>query len=338
MALEFECPTCQGVLQVGEDMAGRVIRCGGCLSTLRVPQVSAATQIPPTLPEESLPPLHSRRTESTVTEPLPALPATPAQPSGRREWELINTDDVSQRDVSQRDDQESAPRDDRFRRFRHEPSTAPANSRGIFFWLVVIGFILSILVIGCCGGILFLLPDADWQWHESKVGGFKVKLPGPPQANVEDAVGIRLDKGTYAEGTVYLKRAETFMVIYRDIPSTAERRQRNKTDDDELAETIDRLLKATADGKQPRRKPVTVNGFPGYDLSYQGRSGWYTARVVVADTRRYIVLAVGPRANSSHAREFINSFAITDPRLVAEGQRRQNQAPPDTDENNANRE
>lgn len=336
--MEFECPTCHGVLQVDDEMAGRVIRCGGCLSTLRVPAVSVDTQIPAIPAEDSPPRPRTQRPEWTAAESpatareKPSERPPPEIPTRRRAEQTPDFDEPFPRA-----DQEFPPRDDPFRRWRNEPPTTATNGRGIFFWLVVLGFILSILVIGCCGGILFLLPDADWQWHESRVGGFKVKLPGPPQANVEDAVGIRLDKGTYAEGAVYLKRAETFMVIYRDIPSTNERRQRNKTDEDELAETIDRLLKATADGKQPRRKPITVNGFPGYDLSYQGRSGWYTARVVVADTRRYIVLAVGPRPNSSHAREFINSFAITDPQLVAEGQRRQNQAPPDTDDNNPNR-
>ena len=38
MAIEFVCPTCTGTLQVADEAAGRVIRCGGCQTMLRVPE------------------------------------------------------------------------------------------------------------------------------------------------------------------------------------------------------------------------------------------------------------------------------------------------------------
>jgi hypothetical protein len=45
MAIEFVCPSCQGTLSMGDDAAGRVVRCGSCMATLRVP-------VPPALERE----------------------------------------------------------------------------------------------------------------------------------------------------------------------------------------------------------------------------------------------------------------------------------------------
>ena len=40
MAIEFTCPACGGALRVRDAAAGRVVRCGGCLTTLRAPDAS----------------------------------------------------------------------------------------------------------------------------------------------------------------------------------------------------------------------------------------------------------------------------------------------------------
>lgn len=44
MAIEFMCPSCQGMLAMPDEAAGRLVRCGNCLATLRVPDA------PPTAP------------------------------------------------------------------------------------------------------------------------------------------------------------------------------------------------------------------------------------------------------------------------------------------------
>jgi hypothetical protein len=49
MAIEFVCPACQGTLRVGDESAGQVVRCGSCMSTLRVPN-GALEAPPPTAP------------------------------------------------------------------------------------------------------------------------------------------------------------------------------------------------------------------------------------------------------------------------------------------------
>src|SRR5947209_20377333 len=38
MAIEFDCPTCGSTLRVEDHAAGQMIRCGGCMATLRVPE------------------------------------------------------------------------------------------------------------------------------------------------------------------------------------------------------------------------------------------------------------------------------------------------------------
>ena len=50
MAIEFVCPACQGILSVADDAVGRVVRCGSCLTTLRVPAPSAESSPPPEAP------------------------------------------------------------------------------------------------------------------------------------------------------------------------------------------------------------------------------------------------------------------------------------------------
>ena len=44
MAIEFVCPTCNGTLRVGDETAGRVVRCGACRTMLRVPGLARRTR------------------------------------------------------------------------------------------------------------------------------------------------------------------------------------------------------------------------------------------------------------------------------------------------------
>jgi len=47
MAIEFRCPTCQKLLRVGDDAAGKQAKCPGCSSTVTVPSASAPPPAPP---------------------------------------------------------------------------------------------------------------------------------------------------------------------------------------------------------------------------------------------------------------------------------------------------
>ena len=46
MAIEFICPACQGTLSMPDDAAGRLVRCGSCMATLRVPDAPLAPAQP----------------------------------------------------------------------------------------------------------------------------------------------------------------------------------------------------------------------------------------------------------------------------------------------------
>lgn len=301
MAIEFVCPACGGTLQVGDESAGRVIRCGGCLTALRVPE--ADTRPAPPNPYDVDRPVQSLPARSTPVEP-PA-PAVPVEPRRRRD-----PDD---------------PYDDRPRRRR--PPAAPAGY-GVFFWLVIIGAVMLVGVVGCCGAIFLALPDAKWQKHESKQGGFRVEVPGKVQPNAGKAAGIQLE-GTKSEGAVLLKRAEQFFVFYRDVPSTTDRAKKvpAETDEQLIKKELEAVRIATEGRNLPPSQPVTVGGFDGREVEYMGKSGWYTVRVIVADTRVYVLLVCGmAEPGDRDVRRFIESFEITDPKLVEEGKRRAEQA------------
>jgi hypothetical protein len=303
MAIEFVCPTCNGTLRVADDAAGRVIRCGGCLSTLRVPAADPATA-PPDGPFGAEPPAPpARRARPDRDEPRPDPPRR------RRDRDRDRDEDDFDRPRRRRDDE-----------------SPPPPGRGVFFWLVIIGTVLFLGLLSCCGLLWWQLPKENWHWHESQQGGFKVEMPADPQPNVEDAAGIKLDKGTRAEGTVRVRglQPEHFLVVYRDIPGTKDRVANGGGDEKELDERTDRVLGATQVQGQVRQKSITVDGFPGRELEYKGKGGKYTVRIIVADTRLYIVMAGGQLPHGSpDVRRFVESFHVTDPKLVDEGKKRE---------------
>ena len=64
MAIEFLCPACQGTLSMPDDAVGRLVRCGNCMTTLRVPD--AAPTAPRELPLPSPPPPRRPRKAAPV--------------------------------------------------------------------------------------------------------------------------------------------------------------------------------------------------------------------------------------------------------------------------------
>src|SRR5688572_12657173 len=85
MAIEFVCPACGGTLQVGDESAGRVIRCGGCLSALRVPESDAARAAPPNPYEVDRPAPPPPPAPARPAPQNPEPPAAPVEPRRRRD-------------------------------------------------------------------------------------------------------------------------------------------------------------------------------------------------------------------------------------------------------------
>jgi hypothetical protein len=293
MAIEFVCPACGGTLQVSDESAGRVVRCGGCMTMLRVPEAAPTDSSAPASPFER-------------DNPPPA-PARASRGSNDRT------------PAPRRDEPSAESPADRRRRSRRRRPTAPPG-RGLFFWLVVLGGMMLFGVVACCGGIFLILPGPQWHTHESDNGGFKVELPAPAQKNFKTN-GVKQQPGTTTEGTILASRLEVYAVAYRDIPRLA---NEEKALDDAVAD-----MRNDGNVRQViRSEPVTVSGFPGREVEFRGADGGiYVARIVVAGSRLYQVIGGGQfsKPGNPNVRRFLDSFEITGQRQ-AEGKRRQDQA------------
>jgi hypothetical protein len=89
MAIEFLCPACRGTLSMPDDSAGKLVRCGNCLATLRVPDAPPAPSYEPTpRPRPVQPVRESRPDRDEHGEPRPRRKS---KPNGRGAlfWILI---------------------------------------------------------------------------------------------------------------------------------------------------------------------------------------------------------------------------------------------------------
>jgi hypothetical protein len=277
MAIEFTCPACGGTLRVRDETIGRVVRCGGCMSMLRVPETEPVQESPPGVESEA---------EQTL-RPIPPPPAT-------------ETDSPQQ--------------------IEELSSTSPR--RGLRFWLTITSAFLVIGAIGCCGLAAFLVPAPDWREHDSQQGGFRCELPADPRNDM--ARRLNVPGGRTVEGTFLWTRAENYAIIFWD-DKPANPLPVRQTD----AERLDAQVKMLTSGPNvqsvTRTESVEVSGFPGREFEFRYKNGGtVTGRVVIADSRIYVIWAGGrfTRPENENVRRFLDSFEITDPNLLAESDRR----------------
>jgi hypothetical protein len=292
MAIEFSCPACRGTLRVEDSSAGRLIRCGGCMTTLRVPEAAAESAAPP---EAQIPPR---------PEPEPYPPPDDSLFPRRAD-----------------DDDYDRPRPRRRRR-RRPP---PPSGRGAVFWILTIFGLIAVGSCACCGGVFLLLPDAKWRTHESKEGGFKVELPAAPKKELP-IPGMKADPNMKVEGTMLWRRGEFYAVMYWDIPPAAARVETDK-------KLLDAAVKAMETDPEVRRVvrdvPITVSDFAGREVEYVATDGGtYIGRFVIADSRLYGVVGGGRFVHPGNAnvRRFLDSFAVTDPKLLRAAKQRAREA------------
>ena len=284
MAIEFVCPVCQGTLRVSADTAGRVVRCGSCMTVLRVPTSAPA---PPEPPQPAEPPDDAPRRRAAE----PVMPPRPASPRPRR---------------------------------RRGPP--PKSGKRVLFWVVAIVLVLGFLTVAACGGLLFLL-QPQWQTHESPAGGFKVDLPAAPR-DMSDRAGGKNQPGAQVEGTVLVSKVESYLVSYEDLGPRA---GWAATDEEILKEAVNELVQESPGSRVLSNIPVPVSGLPGREVVLaHPDDGIQFCRIVLADTRLYVIVVGGPqitRDGNERVRRFLDSFAITDPKILARAK-----------EGNANRE
>lgn len=261
MAIELECPACGTFLRVGDDAAGRAVRCGHCLATLEVP-------VP----------------EAEPDEPARAEPVAPPRP-------------------------------------RRRP-VRRARKRSVRAWLVGTLLVCGLIFL-VCGGVVYLGGRPNWRTHESQAGGFRVDLPGPPRSDMAVWAGIKGDPNVKVEGTILFLRLEDYGVVYGDI-DPAKRAQ--ATDDAIMDDAVTGMLEAAPGGRVVRQGPVTVSGFPGREVVIDAPGqGVAVGRVVVAETRLFIAVSGGRMGDpgGDRARRFLDSFEVTEPRLLARRRQRE---------------
>jgi hypothetical protein len=184
--------------------------------------------------------------------------------------------------------------------------------------------LVGLLTAGACGGVFFLL-QPKWQTHQSVQGGFEVELPAEPRNDMEEIVKADANKAQNVriEGTILLLKLEEYSVVYAEIDDPI----RRLTDE----KILDRAVKGLEDDDPGvelfRDVPMTVAGFPAREVSFShADGGTYVGRIIVAETRLYILTAGGPNMDgdgNKRTKRFLDSFRITDVRLLAKQKERQ---------------
>lgn len=284
MAFEFTCPSCHGMLQVDETAAGGLVRCGGCLTLLRVPGPATSSS-------------------AAAAPPATELSADPGDPLLERAEALPVPNE------------KESPHP---RRRRRPPPSSPG--RGPAFWVVMVFGVLTLGTCSCCGGIYLLMPGASWRTHESARGGFKVDLPAEPKANMP-IPGMKPDPNMKVEGAILWKRGEFYAVMYWDILPARARAQADRM----LLDAAERGIEEEPEVRRiVRKEAISVSGFPGMEIEYLATDGGtYIGRFIVADSRLFALVGGGRFVNPGNAnvRRFLNSFAVTDPKLQREPER-----------------
>lgn len=342
MAVEFICPTCNGTLRVGDESAGRVVRCGACQTMLRVPgqAVAPLAAVPVAPPRAPTAQPRDPEPESEVNVVL-ADETTAAEPPFAAELDAAEKPPASAEEPRQADstaqpvgrswdpdwnkpyDRPRGDRDDDDRPRRRRRPPAPPPGRGALFWVAVVGGLFVLLTVGCCGGLYLAIPGPKWQKHESARGGFKVDLPAAPQTDLgKRAGGDKAGAEMHTEGTMLFGRMEEFAIVYGDIPP---HERRFGTDKQRMDDAVKAMKESGEVGALLRQKDITVGGFPAREVEFSTTGGgWYISRIIIADGRVYVLVAGGrfAKPGNENARRFMDSFEITDPKLKSVGQKK----------------
>ncbi|VTU02286.1 unnamed protein product [Gemmataceae bacterium] len=304
MAVEFNCPSCGGTLRTGDGPAGRLVRCGGCLAVLRVPDAPPLDALDdatdPQGRTELLPVAHPAEVASP--EPAEQRPPRPSRP------------DRSQ--IGDRGDDNEPP---------------PARTRS--FWVSVTLVAMFVGGCGCCGLAAVVLPEPTWHEHESERGGFRVDLPGDADPDMARRVKPQKDrKHDGVEGTNLWTRSENYIVAHRDLKDA---KGNPRFPDAAFLETEVKAITSEGSVTLGRNEPATHQGFPARDFSYEFKNGGtVSGRVVLAGNRVYVLVAGGQfsELGNPNVHRFLRSFRITDKKILAmrpPGARDETDDPPD---------
>jgi len=296
MSIEFGCPVCGGTLRVEGDAVGQVVRCGGCLAMLRVPDDASGS---PVFPHSS-------------TSPFPGSPDSPA-PDILPQTSYPGRKSGPTEEPSQASDH-TEEQTRRMRRKKVRRETAPPPGRGPLFWMVIVGGVIGLGSCVMCAGLMPLLKRVNWQQFDSKNGGFAVELPAKPRKDMTMR-GLKPNQSFKIEGTHLWNRGEDYGILYRDIDSS---RQRDCDNNVAFKLAVNELV---ASGLQAKGDSTELekNGFSTREYNFtSSHGGTYSALVLVADTRMYILIVGGQstQPDGNNVRYFFNSFNVTNEGLI----------------------
>jgi hypothetical protein len=294
MAIEFGCPVCGGTLHSEDDAVGQLVRCGGCLSMLRVPDTAHA--IPP-IP-------------NPTTSPFPGSTAAPSTDAPPRRNRSSARGQNSPEEPGDR--LEESPRSPQRKRIRRE-QPLPTGHSPFFLAVIAIGVFGVVSCILFCG-LIQLLPGERWRSYTSTKGGFKVDLPAKQRSNMSIR-GLNRDKSFRIEGTHLVTRGEDYAILYKDIDSTEKREAIHKG----VFKDAVKNLEATGLVQDGDNREIEAYGFPAAEIEFHNGEGErYLVRIVVADTRMYILI-VGGRSDppeEENVHRFFNTFSFTNEELI----------------------
>jgi hypothetical protein len=289
MAIEFRCSECGASLRAAANAAGGVVRCVRCDSSQPVPAARPASAEP--------------EPQSEPTRPRGDAPPPRARPASEAR---------GGRGPSRRDD-----RDDRDDRPRRRPRPEPRSPTKLIVGVCVLG---ALILLG--GGALVwraATKPAEWRTHESVRGGFKIDLPAPPRSDMAARGGVPLQPGAEVEGTVH--RRFEYAVVWADFPNG---RNPGVTDEQILDASIAGMGQGMPGARVTPGPALKIGPFNAREATvHAGGQGTYVTRVVVTESRLYVIAVGGPGATTNHpdVRRSVESFAVTDREMLAARER-----------------
>jgi hypothetical protein len=217
---------------------------------------------------------------------------------------------------------ESEPESESEPRPRRAPRSRPRRaSLAWVFWLV--GGIVFLVLSGAAVAV-YVLIQPSWRSYESEAGGFRVDLPGSPRP-LSEMPGGQGQADVSGVGALLLLRREEYIASYLHIPP----HRRTLSDSQLLTDGVNGAVAGVPGARKVSDEPIEVGEFPGREVVIEAPGkGTGVLRVVIAGDRAFCLIAAGPSVGqgSERARRFLDSFTITDPRLLAVPEQRREAA------------
>jgi hypothetical protein len=158
-----------------------------------------------------------------------------------------------------------------------------------------IGAVLLLAFVAACGG-------DQWPKFEAQDQKFSIRMPGAPIAAAET---VKLADGDVPLVTFSLRSGRgTFMLAHWDIANLSDRR---------IPQYYQRARGVVlAKGEFLAEKPARTGGVDGFEMRARAvdGTGYITARLLLAGTRMYILVATTPASASPDADKFFESFTL----------------------------